>query len=139
MPVNTGTAQTAVSIGNAELDSMSKYILMISWLIFCGPMNGASAQTKPVLQTTAEAIVYAGPGSNFAAVGTFPAQQRIIIIQPKSVFIGKGVSIGQGVLIEGKPWHQVQLPDGQTGYLSGSLICSSSTKVVGISGLCQGQ
>ena len=99
----------------------------------------AMAQSNATAQTTEEVTLYTNKSEASSPVMVLPSGQKIIIIQPLSVTIGKGVSIGQGVVIEGKPWHQVQLPNGQTGYLSGSVICSPSTNIAGTAGICAGQ
>ncbi|MEM7301187.1 MAG: hypothetical protein AAF468_08900 [Pseudomonadota bacterium] len=96
------------------------------------------AQEKVVVESTGKAQVFAGPSRNTAVVSQLQPNVQLIIIPPKSVFIGKGVVIGKGVLIEGKPWHQVQLPTGETGYVTGSMLCLRNGYVEGTLGACLG-
>ncbi len=102
-------------------------------------LSAAFAQEPESAETTQPAQVYGGPGANFGAIATLDPNVKVTIVPPKSVVIGKGVTIGEGVLIEGKPWVNVLLPDGRTGYVSGSAIC---TRIEGASvnvGLCPPQ
>ena len=49
---------------------------------------------------------------------------------------GKGVTIGEGVFIEGKPWINVRLPDGRIGYVQGSAVCTLTENASVRVGLC---
>lgn len=117
-------------------DDMHIGIVGLFFLMVASAGSNVAAQSYPTAQTTSDVVLYSAKSTNSAGVVTLPSGQQIIIIPPKSVTIGKGVTIGQGVLIEGKPWHQVQLPNGQSGYLAGSVICSPSVHIAGTAGIC---
>ncbi|MEM9330807.1 MAG: hypothetical protein AAGA53_05745 [Pseudomonadota bacterium] len=84
------------------------------------------AEDANEVQTTEDAVVHAGPGNGFDRLSVLEPGVQVTIISPSSVVIGEGVSIGQGVLIEGKPWINVRLPDGRSGYVLGSALCTKT-------------
>ncbi len=95
----------------------------------------AAAEDEKV-RTTENATVYAGPATGSGAILVLQPNVQVTIIPPKSVIIGKGVTIGEGVFIEGKPWINVRLPDGRIGYVQGSAVCTLTENASVRVGLC---
>jgi UDP-3-O-[3-hydroxymyristoyl] glucosamine N-acyltransferase len=84
----------------------------------------AFAQANDTVSTKKNATVFAGPGIGFDTISVLEPNVQVTIIPPSSVIIGEGVTIGEGTLIEGKPWINIRLPDGRSGYVKGSAMCS---------------
>jgi len=69
--------------------------------------------------------VRSGPGGGYNKIAKI-ADGRDLIILSRS-----------GVVENGFPWFEVQMPDGRKGYMRGSNICSATFKVEGTYGRCQ--
>ncbi len=109
-------------IGATALTAISSIFLAL----FVDSHAALAQEAEEQLQTTETTQVYSGPGNAFDRISVLQPNVQVTIIPPKTVVIGKGVSIGEGVLIEGKPWVNVRLPDGRIGYVQGSALCTKT-------------
>ncbi len=115
---------------------MTKYAFGLTFLTFLIAAAASAQDTRGIQVVQSDVKLYGGPGTNFGAIGTAQANEPLVIVGPQSVTIGNGVNIGQGGLIEGKPWFQVRTQSGIKGYLSGSHICTTGKAMEGIAGQC---
>jgi len=69
----------------------------------------------------------AGPGKEYEKIAKIEKNRNLII------------KTRTGLIEKGFPWFEVKLPDGRTGFMRGSNLCSASQKVEGVYERCRGE